>query len=205
MKYELVIFDFDGVLADSMSICCEEINRLRTTHFPSIPLAHTQADLAQIYCGPLKTSLRRFGLTDEQSQSFFDQHSAAMRRRIAEVRPFDEVAQLIKNLPHDRMAIVTSAYSEAVRACLDIGSEIQILGREEKKAKSTKFNELITSRSVSRDQTLTVGDTVSDILYARDVSLPTCAVSWGYHPADYLSAFNPNHVAESPHDLQLLV
>ena len=84
IKYKHIAFDFDGVVADSAGICAEEINRLRQ-RYPEIPEVTTQEDFAYIYPGPLRTSLRRFGLTEKMVGEFFDHHSARMMCRAREL------------------------------------------------------------------------------------------------------------------------
>ena len=211
MKFRKVIFDFDGVIADSRDICCAEINKLRHTRFPMIPEVTSENELAHVYSGPLRTSLRRFGLTDAESRQFFDAHSSAMRQRIDEVEPFPEMVSLLEDISLERCAVVTSAYSDAVRRCLrrarfqgDLDG-LPILGRESNQPKSKKFAQLIGARSIERCAVLTVGDTVSDILYAREAGLSVCAVAWGYHPANYLSVFAPDYIVREPRALRELL
>jgi phosphoglycolate phosphatase-like HAD superfamily hydrolase len=201
------IFDFDGVLSDSMVVACEEINRLRAERFPQLPHVSNQWDLAMLYCGPLKTSLKRFGLSGDESKAFFDLHSRAMERRADEIRPFDCVVEFAAKHLSGRCTIVTSSYSSAVRTVLnkspwfseDIFSDI--LGRELALPKADKFEMVLDSVGVRRKDVLHLGDTVSDLLYSKEVHLPFCAAGWGYHPLKYLSAFGPDYEASSPDQL----
>lgn len=115
--YKHIAFDFDGVVADSADVCADEINRLRQ-RFPEIPTIQTQEDFAYIYPGPLRTSLRRFGLSQKQVSEFFDQHSARMASRAHEIKPFEEVVKILSKINSNQFTIVTSAYSSAVRCIL---------------------------------------------------------------------------------------
>ena len=73
--YRAALFDFDGVLSDSLEICIQEINRLRAT-FPTLPVIETQWDMATIYSVGLRDSLQRLGLSDSEAIHFFDLHGA---------------------------------------------------------------------------------------------------------------------------------
>ncbi len=163
-------------------------------------------DLVHIFPGPLRASLRRFGLDDVQSQRFFDLHSAAMRGRADDVHLFAPVADILLELPFNRRAIVTSAYSEAVRSVLKrcrFGSvEVQVFGRELHLPKSEKFRRMAKDNDIALDAVVKIGDMVSDILYARDAGISMWAVGWGYHPLSYLAAFGPDECFETPSQLR---
>lgn len=197
------VFDFDGVLANSLPIALEEYRRIIGVGFPAIPLPYGPPDLAHIFPGPLRTSLRRFGLDDAESRAFFDLHSAAMRERAQEVGLFGHVVETFLELPPARRAIVTSAYSDAVRSILrrfgyeTHETEVQVFGRELQLPKSQKFRAIATTNGVALDRIIKIGDMVSDILYARDAGIGIWAVGWGYHPMRYLAAFGPNECVET--------
>lgn len=207
-----IILDFDGVLADSLSAACEEMNAITERHYPAIPrVAACAEDMARVYCGPLKTSLRRFGLTDTQSQDFFDRHSTAMQARASAIRPFDDVLKVIGELPRHACSIVTSSYSNAVREILSKSPDYAdgmfrfISGRELKEPKSKKITDILEAVGVPARQALHVGDMVSDLVYSRTVSVPFCAVGWGYHPISYLRAFDPDYAVATVDEFGLLL
>ena len=209
-RYEHVAFDFDGVVADSAAVCADEINRLRQ-HFPTIPEVHDQDDFAFIYPGPLRTSLRRFGLSDMGVSDFFDRHSARMMSRARELKPFVPVARILADMDPARFTIVTSSYSATVRNVLSrsmpSGSmdDISILGRELKMKKSAKFECIMTEKDLRPVQLLKIGDMVSDVLYAADAGIDCAVVGCGYHPLRYLKAFDAKHFLETPSNLRNLL
>lgn len=206
-----IILDFDGVIADSLAAACDEVNAIAARHYPAIPRVAAAEDMAMLYCGPLKTSLRRFGLSDAESQDFFDRHSAAMARRAATVRPFDDVLKIIGALPPGTCSIVTSAYSAAVREILAKSPNYRdgmfrfICGRELKQPKSRKIADILKAVDVPAGSALHVGDTVSDLIYSRSISIPFCAVGWGYHPLPYLMAFDPDFAVGSAEEFEQLL
>jgi phosphoglycolate phosphatase-like HAD superfamily hydrolase len=207
-QYKHFIFDFDGVLANSRAIACEEINQIVKRDYPMIPLANTQEDLALIYCGFLKTSLLRFGLNHNECEFFFNQHSSSMQKRCHEVEPFYEIVQLIAQVVHGKCSIVTSCYSDAVKAILSkspfytdsIFHDIQ--GRELKNNKTEKILDILNHQNILIEDAVYIGDLVSDILYCRNVPIDIAIVGFGYHPISYLSAFAPDYSLETQEDLK---
>jgi phosphoglycolate phosphatase-like HAD superfamily hydrolase len=205
--FQHIIFDFDGVISNSFQAACEEINFIVQECYPMLPLVYTQDDLAFMYSGPLKTSLRRFGLTDSQAEDFFNRHSAAMQRRSASTQSFNDVVQGIAELLPGRCSIVTSSYSDAVRNILKKSPDysekmfLHISGRELKQSKAAKIDAILSAVGIPAQKALHVVDMVSDILYSRTVPISCCAVGWGYHPMSYLRVFDPEFWVETPDEL----
>jgi len=202
--FEHFIFDFDGVLADSFQIACEEINVLATHAFPELPIVRDQEDMAFLYSGALRTTLGRFGLSAYESKCFFDLHAAAMRRRAASIKPFSDVLAAIARFAPRRCSIVTSSYSDVVGHVLGKSHYVSeslfrvIVGREQQLPKNEKIIRVLDLLKVNPKNALHVADMASDILYSRAVPIPICAVGWGYQPLSYLQNFNPDYFVASP-------
>lgn len=203
-KYRLLFLDFDGVISDSMSICMEEINRLRE-YFPTIPEVRTREDMTRIYSVELRRSLYPFGLDDKQTQEFFDRHSSAMKQRATEVEPFRKVVYALSlcSLPK---IIITSSYSEAVYTILQKCEEFHesfvqgVYGREQHKTKTEKIRSALALFNTDITEALYVGDLASDVLYCRDVPMDIACVGYGYHPSSYLKKFSPECILETVRD-----
>jgi phosphoglycolate phosphatase-like HAD superfamily hydrolase len=197
-KLPVLIFDADGVLLDSLAHACKAFNDIADAKFPELPRVETKEDMALVYPGPLSSSLRRFGLSKERIKQFFELHTSAMRQVADEVAPFDAVIDGIRKFGYGRSAIVSSAYNETILATLmkskfyEPGMFTHIRGREPGKDKSEKIKEVLTDFSVRPDHAIYFGDTVSDILYCKSVPIKVAAVGYGYHPANYLAAFDPD-------------
>lgn len=205
------IFDFDGVLSDSLSVATQEVNRLVETRYPMLPRVNNQDDMVKLFCGPLKTSLQRFGLSNNESEEFFGAHSSAMKQRVDDIFPFDEALRAVKDVACGSSSIVTSSYSSAVFSILrksryyEEGMFDTVKGRELNQTKSDKFRVILKDKGLLPSQVLHFGDMVSDLLYSREVNIPFCGVGWGYHTFNYLRAFNPDFSVESPKELRQLL
>ncbi len=46
-----------------------------------------------------------------------------------------------------------------------------------------------------------VGDSLSDVLAAKEASVTSVAVTWGHQSLEHLLRGNPDHVISCPHDL----
>lgn len=176
-----VAFDFDGVIANSFYVALEEYEKIITAEFPSIPVPKNKEDMVRVFPGPLKTSLRQFGLSDHDCRKFFDLHSLAMLNRIDDVSLFSHVADIITSMSPENFAIVTSAYSESVRSSFhkhfpgSLSKDVNIMGRELSMSKSEKLASIAAAMQIDASSIVKIGDMVSDILYARSAGFSILA------------------------------
>ena len=206
LKY--LAFDFDGVLADSRDLAIDNINKISRDHFPELPIVSSQEDLTYFFSGPLKTSLNRFGLSERQIKIFFDLHSKLMLSNSSKIKVFNKAVECFARIPPERKAIVTSAYSTAVKKILSSHipkveiDKFPIYGRELNLKKSKKFELISAKENLNKKNILKIGDMVSDILYAREYGIPVGVTAWGYHPPSYLSVFQPDYIFNNQVELE---
>lgn len=208
--YSHFIFDFDGVICDSLRFAVEEFNRIRMTHFPTLPIVQGQADMTVVYRGSLRTCLYTW-LSVDDSKRFFDLHSAAMADRAIDLALFEGIAETLASLGRDGCSIVTSAYSHAVSAILDKDPFFdrqciyQIAGRELRQSKTEKIKNILSGLSLAAREAVYVGDLESDILYCAQVPIDIIAVGYGYHPHEYLNTKKPTFCVSSVEELRDLL
>ena len=208
--YRHVIFDFDGVICDSLKAAIQEINRLREREFPALPVIKDQQDMCVIYAGSLRTCLDPW-LTPSDGKRFFDLHSEAMAKRMDNLNAFPGIGDVLSAFGFAGSSIVTSSYSEGVRSVLrrlplfDERFIHTIAGREQRQTKTAKIRAILESLSLSEAEAVYVGDLESDIQYCRDVPIDIVAVAYGYHPKSYLISKSPTYLVESVNELRELL
>jgi phosphoglycolate phosphatase len=197
-----IIFDFDGVLADSLKIAIDEYTRIALHDFPSLPLINSQAELTAIWRGSLATCFRSW-MTDAESRSFWELHRQAMLARSSEVRVFDGITNLLTSLAPASWSVVTSTYSTIVSQTLNkhgVGIVVRayrIVGRESAFGKSEMLLGLISDLQLSASEVVYVGDLENDYLACREVGIPMVGAGYGYHSAEYLRSIGVDPVLES--------
>ena len=203
MKYQLVIFDFDGTLADSFPWFAATVNQLADRHgFRRVEPDEVEAlrslDARRILAR-LEVPLWKVPMI-----------AADGRRRMAEdlgrIRLFDGVTAMLRRLTERgiAIAILTSNSEENVR---------RVLGDENARlvahymcgaslfGKSAKLRRLLRQVPVPRSAVLCVGDELRDLEAARAEGLPFGAVAWGYTAADALAAAGPDELFTTPLEL----
>lgn len=204
--YRHVLFDFDGVLCDSLERAAATFNELRAD-FPTLPEVATKDDMVRVYGGSLKTCLRNW-LSVAEHQEFFRRHSGHMATLSQELCLFPGVHKLVRDLPRGVASIVTSAYSHHVRAVME-GAKPRvnplhfyaIAGHELAATKTEKIVNIVESLNLELRDCVYVGDLESDLLYCRDVPIDMIAVSYGYHPRWHLESLDADYLVDSVTEL----
>ncbi|GAB3045638.1 HAD hydrolase-like protein [Spirosoma pulveris] len=182
MLYKLVIFDFDGTLADSFPYFLRTINTLAVRYnFKQIEPGHVDQLRALDARQMMKLAKLPAWKIPFIARSFIQ----LMARDIDQIPLFTGVSALLKQLAEQgvRLAIVSSNSETNIRQVLgpDNAALIQyyacgtaLFGKQQ------KFRKVMARYGVSPRETLCIGDEIRDIDAARKVNAAIGVVSWGY-------------------------
>lgn len=202
MRYPLVIFDFDGTLADSFPFFVKAQHALAQRHgFTAIEDDRVDA-------------LRRLGTRELLRELKFPTWKVPivaadfvrMMRGAPPVPLFPGVADTLRHLRDRgaRLAILTSNSVDNVRRVLDaelmeaielIDGGAHVLGKHRRIARMLKLAKTGASEAIY------IGDQVSDGEAARRVGVAFGAVGWGYSHADTLRAMGAEEFFETVPEL----
>ena len=207
MPYKLIIFDFDGTLADSFPYFLQTVNILAATYkFPPVNLddvehlrgldARQMMKLAKLPAWKIPLIARSF--------------IRLMARDIDQIQLFEGMATLLNQLAlHGvQLAIVSSNSEENIRRVLGpesasligyYGCGTSLFGKQR------KFKKAMATSGVRPDETLCIGDEVRDMEAARQAATDFGAVAWGYTRVDVLEANKGSTVFYTPNDIIQLV
>jgi phosphoglycolate phosphatase len=178
-----VIFDFDGVLADTfdktLGICRELFGDVTLENF----LDHHNGNV-------YKSSLMSF------SQDDIDYYNREYLRR-ADASRFFPLLKEVRSLSKDYQLFIVSSNSEvSINKYLKL-TEIEkcfkkVLGMETEKSKKKKFKMIFTDYKFSPSECLFITDTLGDLFESREVNIKSIAVTWGYHDKERLEMGHPD-------------
>jgi phosphoglycolate phosphatase len=202
----LIIFDYDGVLADTLDDLIQfgqaACKKLGVNHIVTID------DLTNLEV----MSFASFGQACEVPEHLIGEFVQICLTSFAEKKfppaSFTGMPDVIKYLSNDhRMAIVTTNTTQNVNLFLakhGLDTYIQaVYGVESPGSKVQKISmareELLDNKK--QGSIFMVGDSLSDVLAAKEASVFSVAVTWGHQRLEKLLHGNPDYVARSPHDL----
>lgn len=192
MRYKLVIFDFDGTLADSFPYFLRTLNVLAELyHFK--PVEPDQVD--ELRGMNVRQMMKLAGMPAWKMPFVANTFIKMMTRDIDQIRLFDGIAGMLKQLAalEVQLAIVSSNSETNIRRVLGdetaalithFGCGTSVFGKQ------TKFRNVIKKSGCKIEETLCIGDEVRDIEAAQAEAIPFGAVSWGYTRVDALAAYS---------------
>ncbi|HYC02606.1 MAG TPA: HAD hydrolase-like protein [Azospirillaceae bacterium] len=193
LSYDLVIFDFDGTLADSARWFAGVLNGVAARYgFRQL----SEAEFAMLRGRDNREIVRYLGVPGWKLPFIANHMRGLMTRDAGLIRPFPGTPDLLRTLAGRgvRIAVVTSNTEANVRRIL--GSETAaLIGRYACGVglfgKAAKFRAVVKAEAVPPARVLCIGDEARDIEAARDAGLDSAAVSWGYAAPDLLRSLGP--------------
>lgn len=201
---KLLVFDFDGVIADSLETiikvsahACKNINH---------PRLLTKEDVCATDNMVLEELARKIEISEHQMPEFLGEIFALLPEYAEEFEPVKGMPQVLRELAlKNKVAIVTANAGHLVDAFLERQNlsnlDFFIMGECAKGAKREKILHICRLSGIDPSKTVFVGDTVSDIWEAGAAGVECVVVSWGYHDEERLLAEQPMAVVRSPAEL----
>ena len=202
----LIIFDYDGVLADTL----DDLLQFGQAACSQLGVRHvvTNDDLNDLDV----MSFATYGRACEVPEHLVDEFVKICLNCFAEKKSppalFSGLGDVIRYLADNhRIAIVTTNSSQNVNAFLvqhGLDSFIHaVYGVDSPGSKAEKIamaqDRLLENGE--QEAVFMVGDSLSDILAAKEASVTSIAVTWGHQSLKKLLRGNPDYVVSSPHDL----
>jgi phosphoglycolate phosphatase len=206
----LIIFDYDGVLADTLGDLLQfgqdACNQLGVKHLV------TKDDLGNLEVMSFATYGRACGVPEQFVDEFVDICLNLIAEKESPPAIFTGLAEVVRSLSrHHGIAIVTTNSSQNVNAFLVRhgleGIIHSVYGVDSPGSKAQKIamarNQFFENQK--QESVFMVGDSLSDILAAKEASVTSIAVTWGHQSLENLLRGNPDYVISSPDDLMDIV
>jgi phosphoglycolate phosphatase len=206
MRYDLVVFDFDGTLADSTEWMIGVLNDLAVRH------RFRQVDRAQIEAlrgRPTREVMRDLGVSPWRLPFI----AADMRRRSAadagSIPMFPGVPECLRDLTDAgvTVGIVSSNGEATVREVLGecehlidaYACDASLFGKQR------KLGGVSRKLAVPPERALYVGDETRDVHAAKAAGFDSAAVSWGYNTRSALAWARPTYLLDSFQELAVAI
>lgn len=203
MGKPLYVFDFDGVIADSLSLCLQACEYAAGQYGRMLQLDRNCWELLDEVT--FEAMARSLGFEDEMVEGFAG-HVFAYNRRATPPAVFAGMHDALPALAASGELVVLSAnHSRMISGTLAaaglMDTVTQVIGGETPGSKSVKLEGLLAATSVAAEDSWMIGDAVSDIRAAHEVGCRAAAVSWGWQSPGRLASLNPERIVTHPLDL----
>ncbi|SDM51957.1 phosphoglycolate phosphatase [Maricaulis salignorans] len=203
LRYDLVVFDFDGTLADSLTWFRTALSDVVEKHGLS-PICEERAEA-------LRGMTPKAIMDELQIPAWKLPFIAAdvrdrAARNVDQITLFDGIADLLRELSAAKVsiAVVSSNGEDAIRQVM--GPDLVALVSHfacgaALFGKAAVFRKVIRKAGSTPERTLCIGDEVRDIDAAREAGCGCGAVTWGFATPEILAASEPDHLYKTPGDI----
>jgi phosphoglycolate phosphatase len=206
MPRGLVIFDFDGTLADSFPFFLRVFDLLAEEHGYRRASA---GEIALLRRSSAREVMRHVGLPAWRLPLVARDFIRLLRTNRGSVPLFEGVAAVLEELRCAGVQVgvvssnsydnVLAVLGDAARAVRHFECGASIFG------KRSRLEKLRRRAGVDRDATIYVGDQATGLEAARAARIAFGAVAWGYGDFDALRSLAPDETFVRVHDLRRLV
>lgn len=208
-RFDLIIFDWDGTLMDSVDWIVHCIQQAATLCACPVPDSGAVKDIiglsierAMQTLFPAQDYAERAELTKHYAECFFS-------KQIDRDDLFPGVCQLLEQLRTDgyRLAVATgkkaAGLEKAMAATGLAGAFCTTRSADQTASKPNPLmiDEIVAELGVSKQRTLMVGDSVHDLQMALNAGVASVAVTCGAHAEQVLKQFQPLRCLSCPTEL----
>ena len=202
-KKNILIFDFDGTVADTLYHLISISNRL------SKKFGYKEINLEDVE-----------NMRDWTSQQVFKHLKVPylkipyilkcareeMQKDYTNIKIFSEIKETlieIRNRDYEIGIFTSNSHTNVVNILKQNQLNIFdfILTTPKLWNKNRGLKRIIRQRNIIKDTVIYIGDETRDIQAAKKVGVKSMAVGWGYNSIKKLKSLNPDYIAFTPHDI----
>ena len=200
---KVIIFDFDGTLADTIDILLSITNRLSAEFgFKSA----TKEELAQLSNLNSWQILQYSGISIFKFPLLIRRLKAELHSEVPHIQLFPGIKEVLLELKKRgfQLGIITSNSRENVLGALQrngLQDTFTFIYSGSTFGKHKVINKWLRIENIHTEKVVYVGDEIRDIDAAKKTGIKVIAVGWGFNSPQALAAQNPNFLIERPQEL----
>lgn len=204
MTQKVIIFDFDGTIADTVDELVSIANRL-ALEFGYIQI--TPEELAILRNLSSREILKYSGISIFRIPFLIKKVKGQLKNKIPELKPIAGIKEALTDLKNEgnKLGIITSNSKDNVTEFLKINnldnlfdfiySGVTIFG------KTTIINNVLRQKQLKPQEVIYVGDETRDIESSKKANIRVIAVTWGFNSQEVLAKQKPNFLIHHPSQL----
>ena len=200
----LLLFDYDGVLVDSLNIISQYTTTFCREHGLGEGLNQTDVDAME--SATLSGLIEAAGISKAYARDYARYLFQALNRDPLKVPLFKGIPEMLTDLAqYYTLCVVTANHSAIVRQRLDAAQLTSLLdciyGNEQPGGKVKHIVNALETNRAQPTSTWMIGDTVGDIEAAQNAGVNAVAATWGWQSSIRLKSKAPDLMFEHPQAL----
>ncbi len=200
----IIMFDFDGVIADSYEVFFTTFTGVCTEM--GFERLNSRETFLKLFDGNLIRQLLWMGFPVWRLKRLMRRFQPRITEANQRVRPFDGMPEILNELAAAHTVyVITSNVSGTVAEFLarfGVRGIVDVIGAEREPSKVKKIRKVVKQHPECRPYY--IGDTKGDMLEGRAAGVATVAAGWGWHPPERLQEADPDHLLLAPVELRAL-
>ncbi len=199
---KLFLFDFDGVLVESMDIY-EKAVSLSLSRINK-PLTRGREEFLELFEGNFYESLTKRGVDLKE----FREVSSGLLAQVDYngMQPVAAMIAVVEELQKDNILLVISSNdSQTIQTALQQfkfhGYFQEVLGSDFLLSKKDKIHYAAGKYQIATEDIYYIGDTTGDIREGRAAGVKTVGVTWGWHSKEKMAQAGPDYLFDQPKEL----
>ena len=185
-NYDAFLFDFDGVIVDSIDVHVDAIRLFSKRDFD-------RNLLSEIMKGNFFENSKKVEYLNSVD---WEEYKEFVKNVMLKRNPVPSLPEVVRNLKtrNKKIVIISSGSKEVITTFLkknNVDYFDDVLGFEFHRDKTYKIKYIIEKYSFSSDRVLFITDTLGDIIEANKVGVDSVAVNYGLHDEKTLSLGKP--------------
>ena len=207
MSNKVVIFDFDGTIANTLESIIDIMNNLSD----EFGFRKIKNDDVQYLRGKRpREILKHLGISIFKLPFVIRKARREINSHISQLSPTVDLLPILKCLKENgcQIGIVTTNLEENVQNFLHANNMEQFdffYTAKKVFGKDRTISKILKDMKLSKSDVYFVGDEVRDIEAGKKTGIKTIAVSWGYNTKDALAKEHPDYLIDSPLELEKIV
>lgn len=210
MKYELIVFDMDGTILDTLVDLKNCMNYvLEQYHMPT----RTLEEIRSFVGNGIRTLIERAtpsGTSSETLNAIHKDYLAYYEMHCADnTKAYDGIPELLSALKKQgyKTAVVSNKANAAVQdLCVEFFNglfDLAIGERPElaKKPAPDMVELALTQMNIPKEKAVYIGDSDVDVATAKNSGLDMIAVDWGFRDRDVLKAQGAEIIVSAPQEI----
>ena len=208
MKKKLFIFDYDGVIVDSLSCNITILNLMAEKY--NLPGRITGEMIGSMPSVMFDKAFELIGMKEGEFANYQHEFLESVREKVNTTPVFAGIPEIFSMIKErgDFLAVNTGNHSETVRKKLEDEGTVKadfIVGYDTPGCKSEKIKCMMEMFSALPEDTYMIGDTMGDITEGKKAGVRTVAVTYGWQTEKTLLKTEPDYICSNVQELNNLL
>lgn len=207
LNNKVIVFDFDGTIADTHRYIVEITNRL-ADEFKFLKIEPSTIESMKNKTAKDMISILKVPIM--KIPAILSRGKAEFAKEITSLKPFDGLRETLSRIKSEGVTI-------GILSSNSLSNIITFLENHDLKmfdfihsttkvwSKNTCLKKLMKSNGYTHENILYVGDETRDITAAQKLGIKIAAVTWGYNSEEILKENNPDFIIKKPEELISLI